>query len=110
MPNGARSAADIRLENRSLDPASPTSTSAHYPTNLTRASFTSSACVQPTLCGPPSISMKWMSFTRSGRRRPVASMGRMRSSVPWITSMGTSILGRSARKSVNQVSTQARVA
>jgi hypothetical protein len=37
----------------------------------------------------------------------VASIGRMRSALPWTSSVGTSILGRSARKSVSQVGTQA---
>ena len=40
----------------------------------------------------------------------MASMGRMRSSVPWTTSRGTSIFGRSAWKSVSHVETHARVA
>jgi hypothetical protein len=34
----------------------------------------------------------------------------MRSAVPWMTRVGTSIFGRSARKSVNHVPTQAYVA
>jgi hypothetical protein len=33
---------------------------------------------------------------RPGRRRPVASMGRMRSALPCTSSMGTLIFGRSA--------------
>ena len=40
----------------------------------------------------------------------IALTGRIRSSVPWITRVGTSNLRRSGRKSVSQVSTQACVA
>ena len=40
----------------------------------------------------------------------MASMGMIRSSVPCITRMGTSIADRSARKSLSQLSTQAYMA
>ena len=40
-------------------------------------------------------------------RAAVAWKGRIRSAVPWTTSVGTSILGRSPRKSVSHVSTHA---
>lgn len=62
------------------------------------------------MCGPPVTSMNRTSLIKSGRRRPVESIGRMRSSFPCATSIGTLILGRSRRKSVSQVRTQASVA
>jgi hypothetical protein len=51
-----------------------------------------------------------MSLIRSGRRLAVLSIGRTWSASPWKTSMGTSILGRSSRKSVVQVPMQATAA
>src|SRR4051794_22717465 len=67
--------------------------------NSRRALFTSSACVQPMLCGPPSIGTSVQSAISAGSRAAVASNGRIRSSVPWTTSTGTSIFARSSRKS-----------
>src|SRR5207244_8809072 len=78
--------------------------------NSRRALFTSSECVQPMLCGPPSTATSVQSAISAGSRAAVASKGRSRSSVPCRTSTGTSIFGRSARKSVSQVSTHAYVA
>src|SRR3954468_19488889 len=69
--------------------------------------FPSSECVQPMLCGPPSTGTSVQSAIRAGSRAAVESNGRIRSSVPCATSTGTSIFGKSARKSVSQVSTQA---
>ena len=69
--------------------------------------MTSSGCVQAMLCGPPSTGTSLTSSISSGRRAAVASKGRIRSSVPWTTSTGTSIFGRSPRKSVSHVSTHA---
>ena len=74
-----------------------------------RVLFTSSECVQPMLCGPPSTATSVQSTISAGSRAAVASNGRIRSSVPWTTRTGTSILETSARKSVSQVSTQAWV-
>ena len=51
-----------------------------------------------------------MSSSSAGRRAAVDSYGRILSSVPWTTSTGTLIFGRSRRKSVSQVSTHAYVA
>ena len=51
-----------------------------------------------------------MSLIRPGRRWPVLGKGRNRSASPCTTSMGTSILARSARKSVSQVAMQATAA
>src|SRR4051812_19148801 len=78
--------------------------------NASSAALTSSGCVQPMLCGPPSTETSVHSVTSAGSRAAVDSNGRMRSSVPCTTSTGTSIFGRSARKSVSQVSTHAYVA
>src|SRR5713226_6363640 len=75
--------------------------------NSRRALFTSSGCVQPMLCGPPSTGTSVQSAISAGNRAAVASNGRIRSSVPCMTSTGTSILDTSSRKSVSQVSTQA---
>jgi hypothetical protein len=47
---------------------------------------------------------------RPGRRLAVLSSGSTWSASPWMTSMGTSILGRSSRKSVAQVPMQATAA
>ena len=77
------------------------------PTNSSSARLTSSGCVQAMLCGPPSIATSSTSSISAGSRAAVASYGRIRSSVPWTTSTGTSIFGRSRRKSVSQVSTHA---
>src|SRR5919199_6377536 len=82
----------------------------HSVRNSSRASLTSSGCVQPMLCGPPSTVTSLRSAISPGSRSAVALYGRIRSSVPCTTSVGTSILGRSSRKSVSQVSTQAYVA
>jgi len=60
-------------------------------------------CVQPTLCGPPSISTNRMSFTSSGRRRPVASMEGCGPPVPWTDEQGHVDLWQVARKSVSHV-------
>jgi len=59
------------------------------------------------LCGPSAISTTVRSaISRSSRSlAAVASKGRIRSAVPCTTSVGTSILGRSPRKSLNHVST-----
>src|SRR6266446_10571981 len=62
--------------------------------NSRRALFTSSECVQPMLCGPPSTATSLQSAIRAGSRAAVASNGRIRSSVPCTTSTGTSIFGR----------------
>src|SRR5436190_9290177 len=75
--------------------------------NSSSAEFTSSGCVQPMLCGPPSTGTSVQSAINAGSRAAVESNGRIRSSVPWMTSTGTSIFGRSPRKSVSQVSTHA---
>jgi hypothetical protein len=50
------------------------------------------------------------SLIRAGSRWPVFSSGRTWSASPCTTSMGTSISGRSARKSVAQVPMQATAA
>src|SRR5690242_12768267 len=47
---------------------------------------------------------------QSGQPLPVLSIGSTWSASPWMTSIGTSILGRSARKSVVHVLMQATVA
>jgi hypothetical protein len=52
----------------------------------------------------------WLSFTISCVRALLASIGRMRSTVPCTTSLGTSIIRKSSRKSVCQVRGQAQVA
>src|SRR5258705_13529547 len=70
-----------------------------------RALFTSSGCVHAMLCGPPSTGTSVQSAISAGSRAAVASNGRIRSSVPCMTSTGTSIFDRSGRKSVSQVST-----
>src|SRR5579884_254351 len=75
--------------------------------NSRRAPFTSSGYVQPMLCGPPSTATSVQSAISAGSRAAVASNGRIRSSVPWTTSTGTSIFATSSRKSVSQVSTHA---
>src|SRR4051795_10671409 len=75
-----------------------------------RALFTSSGCVHAMLCGPPSTGTSVQSAISAGSRAAVASIGRTRSSVPCMTSTGTSMLGRSPRKSVSHVSTHAYVA
>ena len=51
-----------------------------------------------------------MSLIRPGSRLPVLSSGSTWSASPWMTSTGTSILGRSSRKSVVQVRMQATAA
>ena len=87
----------------------------HYRTVLQRrrksrnALLSSSWCVHPMLCGPSGTSTTVRSaMSRSSRRRAaVASNGRMRSAVPCTTNVGTSIFGRSPRKSVNHESTHA---
>src|SRR5258707_8768773 len=78
--------------------------------NSRRALFTSSGCVQAMLCGPPSTATSVQSAIRAGSRAAVASNGRIRSSVPWTTSTGTSSFDTSSRKSVSQESTQAYLA
>src|SRR5882672_4548511 len=75
--------------------------------NSRRALFTSSECVQPMLCGPPSTATSVQSAISAGSRAAVESNGRIRSSVPCTTSTGTSIFDTSSRKSVSQVSTHA---
>jgi hypothetical protein len=60
--------------------------------------------------GPPSITTSRTSLIRPGSRLPVLSIGRTWSASPWRTSMGTSILGRSSRKSVAQVPMHATAA
>src|SRR3954471_4492882 len=78
--------------------------------NSRRALFTWSGCVHAMLCGPPSTGTSVQSAISAGSRAAVASNGRIRSSVPCMTSTGTSMLGRSPRKSVSHVSTHAYVA
>ena len=55
-------------------------------TNSRRARLTSSEWVQAMLCGPPSIGTSVQSAISAGSRAAVASNGRMRSSVPCMTS------------------------
>lgn len=62
------------------------------------------------LCGPFLTGTRVQSAISVGSLAAVASNGRMRSAVPCRTSTGTSIFGKSARKSVSQVSTHAYVA
>src|SRR5258708_12484166 len=59
--------------------------------NSRRALFTSSECVQPMLCGPPSTATSVQSAIRPGTRPAVASTGRIPSSVPSTTSTPPSI-------------------
>src|SRR4029078_10504405 len=75
--------------------------------NSRRALFTSSECVQPMLCGPPSTGTSVQSAISAGRRAAVDSKGRIRSSVRCTRSTVTSIFDTSPRKSVRQVSTNA---
>ena len=51
-------------------------------------------------CGPPSISTCELSTIASCERLPLASNGKIASEAPCMTSVGTSILNRSSRKSV----------
>ena len=72
--------------------------------------LTWAAWVQGMACGPPSTTISCTSLIRAGSRWPVLSSGSTRSASPCTTSMGTSISGRSARKSVAQVGMQATAA
>ncbi len=78
--------------------------------NSSRAALTWSAWVQAMACGPPSITTSCAFLMKPGSRWAVFPNGRTRSSSPWMTSTGTSILGRSSRKSVSQVGMQATAA
>ena len=71
--------------------------------NPSRTSLTSAAWVHSMPCGAPSISTYSALGRALANRRPVTSIGRMLSAVPWTIRAGTSILGMSARKSVSQV-------
>lgn len=82
----------------------------HLARKVSRAALTSSEWVHAMLCGPRSRVTTRTSSMKPGNRSAVALTGRIRSSAPWITRVGTSKLRRSARKSVSQVSTQACVA
>ena len=66
------------------------------------AAATSSGWEASTPCGPPLITCTSASGTKCGIRRPLTGNGTIWSPSPWITSVGTLIAARSARKSVSQ--------
>jgi hypothetical protein len=71
--------------------------------------LTWSACVHAMPCGAPSMTTYSLPLMASWVRAPQASMGSTRSPLPCMTKTGMSIFGRSARKSVCRVGTQAMV-
>src|SRR5262249_2547121 len=77
------------------------------PRKSVRAALTWPAWVQGRACGPPSITVSCTSPIRPGSRLAVLSSGSTWSASPCRTRMGTSILGRSGRKSGVQVPMQA---
>src|SRR5262249_9131862 len=56
-------------------------------------------------CGPPFTTSRRAPLMSLAVRSPAAVIGTMRSSAPWMTSVGTSMRARSSRKSSCQVGT-----
>jgi len=71
--------------------------------------LTWSAWVQLIACGPPGIITSWLFSISFDSLAAVDWNGKMRSASPWIIRVGTSIRGKSLRKSVSQDGTQSRV-